>query len=106
MYSVRWNPSALDDIDAFFDYLVEQQQCTPRYAHGLCDRLLGSTEHLARFPRLYEAAPKYGEGVRKIGVLGHFVLYEIDDDRELVTVLSVALHPHPPTPTARSASPA
>jgi len=98
MYSVKWNESALEDVDAFFDYLVEQQHCASAYASSLCDRLLDSTEHLSRFPRLYEAAPQYGEGIRKIGILGHFVLYEIDDERKLVTVLSVVGQRQSPRP--------
>jgi plasmid stabilization system protein ParE len=44
---------------------------------------------LADFPRLYEAAPQYGEGVRRISLSGQHVLYEVDDQAQAVTVLAV-----------------
>ncbi|WP_281170922.1 type II toxin-antitoxin system RelE/ParE family toxin [Curvibacter lanceolatus] len=48
-----------------------------------------STERLAEFPRLYEAAPEYGEGVRRISLNGQNVLYEIDDGSKAVKILAV-----------------
>ena len=41
------------------------------------------------FPRLYEAAPQYGEGVRRISIVGQNVLYEVDDEAQTVRVLAV-----------------
>ena len=41
------------------------------------------------FPRLYEAAPEYGEGVRRISLAGQHVLYEVDDEEKTCTVLAV-----------------
>lgn len=58
-------------------------------ARNVTERVLRSTDRLAEFPRLYEADPRFGEGVRRIVVAGRFVLYEVDDKAQLVRVLAV-----------------
>ena len=87
MYRVEWSACAREDIAALFDYVAEQ--ATPFEALDLCERLLGSTEKLPLYPRLYEAAPEYGEGVRRISLLGQHVLYEVHDEQRACTVLAV-----------------
>jgi len=87
VYRVDWSASALEDIEALFDYLAEHVSLWD--ADALCKRLVRSTERLAEFPRLYEAAPQYGEGVRRISLAGQHVLYEADDRAQAVTVLAV-----------------
>jgi plasmid stabilization system protein ParE len=87
MHRVNWSASALEDIEALFDYLAEH--ATLWDAANLCERLVLSTVHLAEFPRLYEAAPQYGEGVRRISLSGQNVLYEVDDQAQTITVLAV-----------------
>ena len=56
---------------------------------SLCDRLLRSTDRLAEFPKMYEAAPQYGQGVRRISMAGQHVLYEVDEAAQTVLVLAV-----------------
>ena len=87
MYRVECSVSALEDIEALFDYLAEHSSLWD--ANRLCRDLLLSTERLAEFPRLYEAAPEYGEGVRRISLNGQNVLYEIDDGSKAVKILAV-----------------
>lgn len=87
MHHVDWSASALEDIEALFDYLAEHASLWD--ADNLCKRLVLSTERLAEFPRLYEGAPQYGEGVRRISLSGQHVLYEVDDQAQAVTVLAV-----------------
>lgn len=87
MHRVEWSASALEGIEALFDYLAEHVSLWD--ADNLCGRLLRSTERLAEFPRLYESAPQYGEGVRRISLVGQHVLYEVDDQAQAVTVLAV-----------------
>ena len=87
MHRVEWSASALEDIEALFDYLAEHSSLWD--ANRLCRDLLLSTERLAEFPRLYEATPEYGEGVRRISLNGQNVLYEIDDMAKAVKVLAV-----------------
>lgn len=87
MHRVDWSASALEDIEALFDYLAEDASLWD--AVNLCKSLVRSTVRLAEFPRLYEAAPQYGEGVRRISLSGQHVLYEVDDQALAVTVLAV-----------------
>ncbi len=87
MHRVEWSASALEDIEALFDYLAEHVSLWD--ADNLCQRLVRSTERLDEFPRLYEAAPQYGEGVRRISLVGQNLLYEVDDQAQTVTVLAV-----------------
>ena len=87
MHRVDWSVSALDDIEALFDYLAEHASLWD--ADNLCKRLVRSTDRLAEFPRLYEAAPQYGEGVRRISLSGQNVLYEVDDKAQIVRILAV-----------------
>lgn len=72
MHRVDWSVSAVEDIEALFDYLAKHSSLWE--AVNLCNRLVHSTERLAEFPRLYEAAPQYGEGVRRISLYGQHVL--------------------------------
>ena len=72
---------------ALFNYLAEHASAWD--AHQICEQLEHATRHLAEFPRLYEAAPEYGDGVRRISQSGQHVLYEIDDAAQTATILAV-----------------
>lgn len=87
LYEVQWSQSAHDDIRAIFDYVADQASVLD--ADRLCERLLNATSHLSEFPRLYAVAPEWGEGVRRISLEGHRVLYEVDDQARRVRVLAV-----------------
>ncbi|EHK4631418.1 type II toxin-antitoxin system RelE/ParE family toxin, partial [Salmonella enterica subsp. enterica serovar Urbana] len=39
--------------------------------------------------RLYETDERYGEGVRRISLLGQHVLYEVNDEASRVNILAV-----------------
>lgn len=83
-------------MQALFEYLVEH--ASPLDALHVTDRVLRSTDRLAEFPRLYQADPCYGEGVRRISVAGQNVLYEVDDRRQVVKVLAVVGQRQEPKP--------
>ena len=86
-FEVDWRPSAIEDVRELFEYLaVNASLCDAR---SVTSRILASTDKLEQFPRLYEAAPQYGEGVRRISLLGHNVLYVVDDQAQVVQVLAV-----------------
>ena len=70
-----------------FLYLAENASLWD--AQNVAERILSSADKLAEFPRLYEAAPQYGEGVRRISLAGQHVLYEVDDQAQIVRVLAV-----------------
>jgi plasmid stabilization system protein ParE len=85
-YEIDWRPGSVEDVKALFEYLAEHTSLWD--ANDVTERILRSTDRLAEFPRLYEADPRYGEGVRRIGLAGQYVLYEVDDQARVVRVLS------------------
>ncbi|HAZ3570567.1 TPA: type II toxin-antitoxin system RelE/ParE family toxin [Escherichia coli] len=58
-------------------------------ARNVTERLISATDHLADYPRLYETDERYGEGVRRISLLGQLVLYEVNDEASRVNILAV-----------------
>lgn len=86
-HKIDWRPQAIEDVKDIFEYLAENASLWD--AEHVTDRVFSSTDRLADFPRLYEADPRYGEGVRRISVAGHNVLYEVDDQAKIVNILAV-----------------
>jgi plasmid stabilization system protein ParE len=87
MFEIDWRPSAIEDVRELFEYLAANESVWD--ARNVTERILASTDKLAEFPRLYEAAPQYGEGVRRISLMGQNVLYIVDDEEHKVRVLAV-----------------
>ena len=87
LYKVDWRQSAIDDVQAIFEYLAVNSSLWD--AEHVTDRILSATDRLKEFPRLYEADPRFGIGVRRISVIGQHVLYEVDDESRTVSVLAV-----------------
>ena len=87
MHRVEWSASTYEDIVALFEYVAEH--ASPWDADNLWHRLVQCTDNLLVFPILYDAAPEYGEGVRRISLAGQHVLYEVDDEAKTCTVLAV-----------------
>ncbi|WP_322739927.1 type II toxin-antitoxin system RelE/ParE family toxin [Delftia tsuruhatensis] len=86
-HKVEWRAIAIDDVTALFEYLALHSSLWD--AENVTERLISSTEKLAEFPRLYEADPRFGEGVRRISVVGQHILYEVDDLTKTVNILAV-----------------
>lgn len=99
-YEVVWNKEAGNDLDELFAYLVEHASLWD--AENVSTQALNSTRYLARFPRLYEAAPQYGKGIRRISVAGRVVLYKVDDRARIVRVVAVVGGRSEPRKTRRS----
>lgn len=95
-HEVDWRPGAIEDVKELFDYLTEHASLWD--AREVTFRILRSTDKLAEFPRLYEAAPQYGEGVRRISLAGQHVLYDVDDEAQVVRVLAVVGQRQKPRP--------
>uniref|UniRef100_UPI002FBED55E type II toxin-antitoxin system RelE/ParE family toxin n=1 Tax=Escherichia coli TaxID=562 RepID=UPI002FBED55E len=53
------------------------------------ERMITATDRLADYPRLYETAERYGEGVRRISLLGQHVVYEVNVKARRVNFLGV-----------------
>ena len=86
-HEIDWRPAAIEDVRALFEYMAEHASLWD--AQHVTERILSSADKLAEFPRLYEAAPQHGEGVRRISLAGQHVLYEVDDQAQIVRVLAV-----------------
>ena len=95
-HEIDWRPIAIEDVRALFEYLAENASLWD--AEHVTERVLSSTDRLAEFPRLYETDPRYGEGVRRISLAGQHVLYEVDDQAQVVKVLAVVGQRQNPTP--------
>lgn len=78
-YEIEWRPGAIEDITALFEYLAENASLWD--ARNVTERLITATDRLADYPRLYETDERYGEGVRRISLLGQHVLYEVNEYR-------------------------
>lgn len=74
-------------IRALFEYLAENASLWD--ARNVTERLITATDRLADYPRLYETDERYGEGVRRISLLGQHVLYEVNDKARRVNILAV-----------------
>lgn len=70
-----------------FEYLAENASLWD--ARNVTERLITATDRLADYPRLYETDERYGEGVRRISLLGQHVLYEVNDEVSRVNILAV-----------------
>ncbi len=86
-YEIDWRPGAVEDMAALFEYLAENASLWD--ARNVTDRLIAATERLGDYPRLYETDERYGEGVRRISLLGQHVLYEVNDEAQRVNILAV-----------------
>ncbi|MEX0445541.1 type II toxin-antitoxin system RelE/ParE family toxin [Xenorhabdus sp. SGI246] len=87
LYNVEWKQGAIEDVMALFDYIAENSSLWD--AKDVTERILKSTDKLTEFPRLYEEDLRYGEGVRRISLVGQHVLYEVDDQAKQIRVLAV-----------------
>lgn len=86
-YEIDWRTGAVEDMAALFEYLAENVSLWD--ARNVTDRLIAATERLEDYPRLYETDERYGEGVRRISLLGQHVLYEVNDELRRVNILAV-----------------
>ncbi|GAR12887.1 plasmid stabilization system protein [Salmonella enterica] len=86
-YEIDWRPGAVEDMAALFEYLAENASLWD--ARNVTDRLIAATERLEDYPRLYETDERYGEGVRRISLLGQHVLSEVNEELRRVNILAV-----------------
>ena len=61
----------------------------PRITRAQSMDILSSQSNLSGYKAVIEAASVYGEGMRRISLLGQHVLYEVDDAGQRVTILAV-----------------
>ncbi|BBW89466.1 type II toxin-antitoxin system RelE/ParE family toxin [Klebsiella pneumoniae] len=86
-YKIEWRQGAVEDMTELFEYLAENASLWD--ARNVTDRLIAAVERLGDYPRLYETDERYGEGVRRISLLGQHVLYDVNDEIRQVRILAV-----------------
>ena len=86
-YAVEWTAWARARVWEFGDYVTEQS--SQEEAEALMERIYEAGDALAWSPQRYSPAPEWGEGVRRLPVLGRRILFEVDEVRRVVRILSV-----------------
>ena len=84
---VVWTEPAEDDLDALFDHVARD---APLYAEQVVDRIVAATAALAATPRMGRAVPEAAlEHIRERIVQSQRVIYAIDDERQIVSILAL-----------------
>ena len=87
VYTVDWTARARERVWEFGDYVARQSSLEE--AGSLVERIFEAGDALAWSPQRYAPAPEWGEGVRRLPVLGRRILFEVDEVRREVRILSV-----------------
>lgn len=86
-YTVDWTARARARVWEFGDYVAEQS--SPQEADSLMERIFEAGDALAWSPQRYAPAPEWGEGVRRVPVVGRRILFKVDEARRVVRILTV-----------------
>ncbi|MBQ9579021.1 MAG: type II toxin-antitoxin system RelE/ParE family toxin [Ottowia sp.] len=87
-YRIRWTAEARAAVRKWGDYVA--RQTSKRYARQLMQRLVKEVgEALAWSPQGHSPAPEWGEGVRRLPVLGRRILFEVDEAQRVARILAV-----------------
>jgi len=87
-YRVVITDNALSDVEAFLDYLIDDQQ-SPLIAKRWWKKALAKVSTLTTFPHRCLLPPENAlrdYTIRALGVDSHLFLYRVDDDKLLVEV--------------------
>ena len=83
---VIFREAAYADLDRIFLWIARDR---PRSAHAVVDRILDSAERLGRFPHMGHLGRASGTLEWLVPGLPHVVVYRIDDDADVIDVISV-----------------
>ena len=87
-YVVQWSRRAEQRMDEFTYYVAQDSSWA--YARQLAKRITRAVNKgLRHAPLAYSPAPEWGEGVRRMPILGRRVLFKVDEAAHVVRVLSV-----------------
>ncbi len=85
VYTVRWSPPALDDVEAIGEYITRDSKA---YARAVVDKILGASRKLRTFPNAGRIVPELGDAsIRERFVYSYRLIYRITNN----TVLIVAI---------------
>ena len=86
-YTVDWTARARARVWEFGDYVAEQASLDE--AESLVERIFAAGDGLTWSPQRYAPAPEWGEGVRRMPILGRRILFKVDEARRVVRILTV-----------------
>ena len=87
VYTVDWTARARRRVWEFGDHVAEQS--SPQEADSLVERIFAAGDALAWSPQRYSPAPEWGEGVRRMPILGRRILFDVNEVRRVVRILTV-----------------
>lgn len=87
--NVFWTEHASHELRAIHDYIAAD---SARYAHGMIDRIIRKSQHLANFPLLGAVVPEYGDdSIRELFEHPYRIIYLVRPERvEVVAVVHAA----------------
>jgi plasmid stabilization system protein ParE len=86
-YQIAWSRSALQDLRDSLEFIARNN---PKAAFRIGQRIVAKMELASRFPRSGPKVPEIGEDAIRESSLPPFrIVYELDDKRQLLTVLRI-----------------
>ena len=95
LFEVHWTERALERMRRLYDWVMEHG-CEENAA-SLVERLFEAGDGLVWSPLRYESAPEWGEGIRRLPLLGQRILFKVDEEQrrvDIVTVMGGRENPH------------
>ena len=90
-YKIKINPRAIRELDNIYEYIATEKQ-EPENAKGQVDRIKASILKLDTFPQSHQERNEgryVGKGYRQLLIDNYIVIFRIDDDKKIVTVVTV-----------------
>ena len=90
-YKIRINPRAIRELDSIYEYIAAEKQ-DPENAKGQVDRIKTSILKLDTFPQSHQERNegRYMEkGYRQLLIDNYVAIFRIDDEKKIVTVVTV-----------------
>ena len=87
LFEVHWAEPAQESMRRIYDWVAKHDY--PENAASLVERLFEAGDALVWSPQRYSPAPEWGEGVRRLPMLGHRILFEVDEAQRRVDILDV-----------------
>ena len=79
---LEWSPDALDDLDAIFDYIAQDN---PDRAFSFIGELRSKVRILEDTPKIGTVIPEFGdENLREYYIKGYNFMYEITEETVLI----------------------
>ena len=86
-YRIVWSKSALADLRDLVRFIAVDD---PAVARRFGDRIVSKVETLRPFPRMGRMVPEYRDDeVRELILSPYRIIYEVDDDQAVLSVLRV-----------------